>query len=154
LLPKHTKIKIYGSIILPVVSCGCESWSLVLRKEHRLKVFEKRVLRVIFGPTRDEIVGRCRSLHNENLNKLYSSSNIIRMTKTRWMRLAGYVARMESSENPEGISPLGSPRRRWEGNIEMDLREIGRSGMDLINLAQGKDQWPGLAMMMMKLRVP
>ena len=71
LLSKHTKIKIYRSIILPVLY-GCETWSLKLREERRLKVFENRVLRRIFGPKRDEVTGEWRKLHNEELNNLYS----------------------------------------------------------------------------------
>jgi hypothetical protein len=70
---------------------GCETWSLTIRKEQRLRVFENRVLRRIFGPKRDEVTGGWRKLHNEELHNLYSSPNIIRMIKSRW---AGHVARM------------------------------------------------------------
>jgi hypothetical protein len=79
------KIKIYKTIILPVVLYGCETWSLTLREEHRLRVFENRVLRRIFGPKRDEVTGGCRKLHNE-LHGLYSSPSIIRVIKVRRMR--------------------------------------------------------------------
>jgi hypothetical protein len=75
---RNTKVKIYKTIILPVVYYGCETWSLTLREEHRLSVFENRVLRRIFGPQRDEVTGEWRKLHNEELHILYSSSNIIR----------------------------------------------------------------------------
>ena len=88
------KIKIYRTIILPVVFYGCETWSLTLREEHRLRVFENRVLR-IFGPRRDEVTGEWRKLHNEELNDLYSSPNIVRVIKSRRMRWAGHVACME-----------------------------------------------------------
>jgi hypothetical protein len=81
LLSKNTKIKIYKTIILPVVLYGCETWSLTLREEHRLRVFEKRVLRRIFGPKRDEVTGNWRRLHNEELNDLCSSPNIIQVIK-------------------------------------------------------------------------
>jgi hypothetical protein len=81
-------------IILPVVSYGCETWSLTLREEHRLRVFENRVLRRIFGPKRVEVTGDWRKLHNEELHNLYSSRNVIRMIKSRRMRWVGYVARM------------------------------------------------------------
>jgi hypothetical protein len=78
LLSKNTKFKIYRTIILPVVLYGCETWFLTLREEHRLRVFEHRVLRRIFWPKRDEVTGEWRRLHNEELNDLYSSPNIIR----------------------------------------------------------------------------
>jgi hypothetical protein len=78
---------------LPVVLYGCEAWSLKLREERRLKVFENRVLRVVFGPKRDEVTGECRKLHNEELIDLYSLINIVRVVKSR-MRWAGHVARM------------------------------------------------------------
>jgi hypothetical protein len=83
-----------GSIILPLVLHGCETWSLTLKEEHRLKVFENRVLRWIFGPKRDEVTGEWRKLHNKELHDLYSSPSIIRIIKWRWMRMAGHVARM------------------------------------------------------------
>jgi hypothetical protein len=87
-----TTIRIYKTIILPVVLYGCETWSLTLREEHGLRVFENRVLR-IFGPKRDEVTGGWRKLYNEELHNLYSSPSIIRMIKSRRMRLAGHVAR-------------------------------------------------------------
>jgi ribose 1,5-bisphosphokinase PhnN len=86
LLSKNTKIKIYRAIILPVVLYGCETWSLTLREEHRLRVFENRVLRRIFGPKRDRVTGEWRRLHNKELNDLYSSPNIIRVITSRRMR--------------------------------------------------------------------
>jgi hypothetical protein len=96
-------------------------------------VFENRVLRRIFGPKRDEATGEWRTLHNEELNDLYSSPNIIQVIKSRRMRLAGNVARMADKRGayrilvgrPEGRRPLGRPRRRWEDNIKMDFREVG-----------------------------
>ena len=77
LLPKNLKIKLYGTIILPVVLYGCETWSLTLREERRLRVFENRVLWRIYGPKRDEVTGEWRKLHNEELNDLYFSPNIV-----------------------------------------------------------------------------
>ena len=77
LLSKNLKIKLYGTIILPVVLCGCETWSLTLRQERRLRVFENRVLWRIYGPKRDDVTGEWRKLHNEELNDLYFSPNIV-----------------------------------------------------------------------------
>jgi len=94
LLPKKLKIKIYRTIILPLVLYGCETWSLTRREERKLRMFENMVLRRIFGPRRDEVTGECRRLHNEELNDFYSSPNIVRVIKSRRMRWAGHVARI------------------------------------------------------------
>jgi hypothetical protein len=147
------------SIILPVVLYGCETLSLTLREEHRLRVFENRVLRRISGPKRDEVTG-WRKLHNEELHGLYSSPNIVRVIKARRMRWAGHVARMGEVRGayilvgkPEGRRPLGRPRRRWEDSIKMDLREIGFGDVDWIHLAQDRDRWRTLVNTVMNLRV-
>ena len=84
----------YNTIILPVVLYGCQAWSLILRKEHRLRFFENRVLRKIFGPKRDEVIGERRRLHNKGLYDLYSSPNIIPVIKSRRIRWAGHVVCM------------------------------------------------------------
>ena len=84
----------YRTIILPFVLYGCETWSLTLREERRLRVFENRVLRRIFGPKRDEVTGQWRKLHNEELNNLYSSPNIVRVIKSRRIRWVGHVVRV------------------------------------------------------------
>jgi hypothetical protein len=118
---KNLKIRIYKTIILSVVLYGCESWSLTLKEEHRLRVFENRVLRRIFGPKRDEVTRKWRKLHNVELRDLYSLPSIIRIMKLRRMRSAGHVARMGEKRNayrllvrtPEGKRPLGRPRCRW-----------------------------------------
>jgi hypothetical protein len=133
LLSRNVKVKIYKTIILPVVLYGCETWSVTLREEHGLRVFENRVLRRIFGPKWDEVTGEWRKLHNEELHILYSSPNIIRQIKLRRLRWAEQVARIGEEKNvynvligkPEGKRPLGRPRHRWEDGIRMDLREIG-----------------------------
>jgi len=88
---KNVKIKVYRTTILPVDLYGCKTWSLTLREERKLRVFEKMVLRRIFGPRRDKVTGEWRRLHNEGLNELYSSPNIVRVIKSRRMRLAGHV---------------------------------------------------------------
>jgi hypothetical protein len=113
------KIKIYKNIVLPVVLYGCETWSLTLREEHRLRVFENRVFKRIFGPKRDEVTGDWRKLHNEKLHGLYSTPSIVRVIKGRRIRWAGHVARMGEVRGvyilvgrPEGRRPLGRPRCR------------------------------------------
>jgi hypothetical protein len=93
LISKNLKDKIYRTVILPVVLYGCETWSLILREEHRLGVFENRVLRRIFEPEREED-GSWRKLHNDELHSLYSSPNIVRVIKSRRMGWVGHVARM------------------------------------------------------------
>jgi hypothetical protein len=128
LLSRNVKAKIYKTIILPVVLYGCETWSFTLREEHRLRVFENRVLRRIFGPKRDEVTGEWRTLRIEEPHILFSSSNIIGQIKSRRKRWAGHVARMGEERKlykvlvvkPEGKRPLGRPRRRRE-IIKMDL---------------------------------
>ena len=122
LLSKNIKIKIYRTIILPVVLYGCETWSLTLREERRLSVFDNRVQRRIFGLKRDEVTGEWRKLHNEKLNDLYASPNIIWVIKWRRMRWAEHVASMGVRTGAhrvlvgkhQGKRPLGRPRHRWE----------------------------------------
>jgi hypothetical protein len=155
LLPKNTKITVYRTVVLPVVFYGCETWSLTLREEQRLRVFENRV------PKRDEATGEWRRLHYEELNDLYSPPNIIRVIKSRRLRWAGHVARMGEERGayrilvgrPEGRRPLGRPRCRWKDNIKMD-REVGWWGMNWIDLAQDRDRWQALVNEVMNLRVP
>jgi hypothetical protein len=99
LLSRNVKVKIYKTTILPIVLNGCDTWSLTLREEHRLRVFENRVLRRIFGPKRYEVTGERRKLHNGELHNLYSSPDIIRQIKSRRTRWAGHVACMEEWRN-------------------------------------------------------
>jgi hypothetical protein len=124
------------------------AWSLTMREERRLRVFENRVLRRVFGPKRDEVTGESRKLHSEELNDLYSSPNIVRVIKSRRMRWAGHVEDGEKRDvyrvlvgKPEGTRSLGRPRRRWKDNIRMDLQEVGCGGKDWIGLAQNRDRW-------------
>ncbi|KAJ4435463.1 hypothetical protein ANN_18079 [Periplaneta americana] len=161
LLSKNLKVRIYKTVILPIVLYGCETSTLTLREEQKLRVFENKVLRKIFGAKRDEVTGEWRKLHNAELHALYSSPDIIRNIKSRRLRWAGHVARMGESRNayrvlvgrPAGKRPLGRPRRRWEDNIKMDLREVGYDGRDWINLAQDRDQWRAYVRAAMNLRI-
>jgi hypothetical protein len=145
-----------------VVLYGCETWSLALREEQRLRVFENRVLRRIIGPKRDEVTGEWRTLHNEELRDLYSLPSIIRIIKSRRMRWAGLVARMGEKRNAyrllvgkqEGKRPLRRPRRRWVDNIRMDLGDVGWGDVDWIGLAQGRNRWRALVNSVLNLRVP
>jgi hypothetical protein len=132
-----------------------------LRKKHRLRVFENRVLRRIFGPKREED-GSWRKLHNDELHGLYFSPNIFRVTKSRRMRWAGHVARMGEGRGvcrvlvgkPERKRPLGRSRRRWENSIKMGLGEIGSDGANWIQLAQDRVRWWAFVKAMMNFRVP
>jgi hypothetical protein len=145
-----------------VVLYGCETWSLTSREEHRLRVFENRVRRRIFGPKRDEVTGGWGKLHNEELHGLYSSPGIVRVIKARRIRWAGHVARMGEVRGaynilvgkPEWRRPLARPRRRWEDNIKMDLGEIGLEDVNWIHLAQDRDRWRNLVNTVISLRVP
>jgi hypothetical protein len=136
--------------------------SLTLREEHRLRVFENRVLRRIFGPKKDEVTREWKKLHNEELRDLYSSPSIIRIIKLRRMRWVGHVARMEEKRNayrllagkPEGKRPLGRPRRRWVDNIGMDLGEVGWSDVDWIGLAKDRNRWRAPVNSVLNVRVP
>jgi hypothetical protein len=140
LLSKNLNIKIYRNIILPVVFYGCETWALTLREERKLRVFENMVLRRIFGPRRNEVTGEWRRLHNEELNDLYSSPNIVRVIKSRRIRWTGHVAHMGEEREPykvlvgkpEGKRPLGVLgvdgwivlgwiSRRWDVGISTGL---------------------------------
>jgi hypothetical protein len=127
------------------LSYGCETWTLTMMEERRMRVFENKVFRRIFGLKRDEATGQWRKRHNVELRDLYCSPNIIRVMKSRRIRLEKHVERMEESRSvywflvgkPEGKKPLGRPRCRWKYNIKMDLQEVGCGGMDWIWLRIG-----------------
>jgi hypothetical protein len=126
-----------------VVLYGCETWSLTLREEHKLRVFENRVLRRIFRPKRDGVTGGWRKLHNEELQDLYSSPSIISIIKARRMWWTGHVARMGEKRNvysllvgkPEGKGPLGRSRPRWVDNFKLHVLQIRLGGVDWIGVA-------------------
>jgi hypothetical protein len=118
-------------------------------------------LRRIFGPKRDEVTGEWRKMHNEELHNLYTSPDIIRQVKSGRMRWAGNVARMGEERKvykvlvgkPKGKRPLGRPRRRWEDEIRMDLREIGFGCVDWIRLSQDRGRWRAVVSAVMNLLV-
>jgi hypothetical protein len=128
LISKNLKIKIYKTVILSVMLYGYETWSLTLREEHGLRVFENKVLRRIFGPKREED-GSWRKLHNDEIHNLYYSPNIVMVIKSRRMRWAGHVARMGEGRSvyrvlfgrPQGKRPLERHRRRWEVTLKWTL---------------------------------
>jgi hypothetical protein len=162
LLSKNLKIKIYKILILSVILYACETWSLTLREERRLRLFENRVLRKVFGPEKDEVAREWRKLHNEGLNDLYSLPNIVRVVKSKPMRWAGHVARMVQDRGvhrvlvgkPEGKKLLGRPRHKWEDNIKMDFQEFGGGFGDWMELAQDRDRWRALVGTVRNFRVP
>jgi hypothetical protein len=132
LISKNLKnINICRTIIFPVVLYGCETWPLTLREERRLKVSDNRVQRRIFGRRRNEVTGEWRKLYNGEINDLYSTPNIVRVIKSRKMRLAGHVVRMGNRRGvfsilagkPEAKRPLERPGRRLEDNFKWIFRK-------------------------------
>jgi hypothetical protein len=158
---KNVKVKIHKTIILPAVLYGCETWSLTLKKEHRLRVFENRVLRRIFGTKRDEVMEEWRKLHNAELYYLNSSPDIIRQIKSRKMRWVRHVARMRKGRKvyrilvgkPKRKRPHGRLKHEWEDGIRMDLRKIGQGGVEWIHPVEDRDWWWALVNVVMNLLV-
>jgi hypothetical protein len=155
---KKLKIKIYRPIILPVVLYGCEAWSLTLREVSRLKVFENRVLRRVFGSKRDEVTGEWRKLHNEELNDLqYCAGGKIKKNERGWacgVYGEGRGVHKVLVGKPEGKRPLGRPRRKWEDNIKRYLQEVGDGCGAWMERAQVREKWRALVSMVMKFGVP
>ena len=130
--------------------------------ECRLRVFENWVLRRVFEPKRGEVTGERRKLHNEEQNDLYSLPNIVQVVKSRRRRWAGHVARMGEDigvhrvlvGTSEGKMPMGRPRRRWDDNVKLDLREVGGRLGDWMEFAQDRDRWRALVGTVRDFRVP
>jgi hypothetical protein len=143
LLSSNKKVIIYKTVTLPVVLYGCSTWSIILREEHRPRVFEKGVLRRICGPKRDDVMGEWGKLHSGELHNWYSSPNTTRWIKSRRLRWVGCVARMGQERRVykvllgklEGKRPLERLRHRWKYVIKMDPREISWEGVEWIHLA-------------------
>ena len=161
LLSKNIKIKIYKTIILSVVLYGCKTWSLTLREERRLRVFESRVLRGVFVPKRDGVTGVWGKLNKEELNDLYSAPNFFGWSyRKEGMGRACSTYRGQERCRQDfgwetwGKRPLGRPRPTCEDNIKMYLQVLGCRGMNWIDLAQNRDSWQELVNSVMKFRVP
>jgi len=133
-----------------------------LREKRRLRVFENRVLRRIFGPKKDDVVRKWRKLDKEELNDLNCSPNIVRVIRSRRIKWTEYVARMGKKRavyrvlvgKTERKSPLGRARRRWKDNNKMDLQEVGCGCMDWIELAHDRDRWQTLVKAVKKFQAP
>ena len=146
--------------MLPVVLYGCETWSLTLKKESRLRVFKNMILRQIFWLKTDENE-EWRMLHNDELNILYHSPNKVRVIKSRRLRWTANIYRMEEGRSsfkiwtgkPTKRRPLWRPRRRWEDSIRMDHKEIGANTRNLDYSALGRDYWIALVNAALNLRV-
>jgi hypothetical protein len=151
----------YRITILPVVLYACEVWSHTLREEHRLRVFENRVLRRIFGSKKDKVTGEWRKLYNEELNDCTPRLIFFRMIKSRKMRWAWHIAHMRRGElytgfwwgNLGGKRPLGRHRHRWE-DIMLDIQEMKCGVMDWIELVHFRGRWWAPVNVVINLRIP
>jgi hypothetical protein len=160
LISRSLKIKIYKTVILLFVLYGCETWSLTLREKCRLRIFENRVLRRMFGPKREED-GLWRKLHTDEVHSQYSSLNIVRVNRLRRTRWTGHLAYMGEGRGvqrilvgrPKHKRPLGRHRHRWEDNNKLDLREVGIDGANWIQVAQVRVHWWAFVKMVMILQV-
>jgi hypothetical protein len=165
-MSKNVKVRIFKTIILPVVLYRCETWSLTLREGYKLRMFENRVLRRIFGLKRDGVTGGWRKLQNE-LHNLYSLPSINRIIESRRMRWAGHMAQMGKRnvyrfffpwplvrERTIGRKARGKEKGRWIDNIKKDLLEMGLSIVDWIGLAQDRHSWRALVNLVTNLHVP
>jgi hypothetical protein len=160
---KNIKIKIYRTIILPAVLYGCETWSLTLREERRLRVSENMVLKRIFGLKRGDVMEEWRRLYNEELYDVCSSPSYYLADQIeKNMKGEAYVARVGDKRGaytvlvgkPKGRRPLGRHMPIWDDNIQMNLQEVGWGGMDWIDLAKDRDRRRVLVNTIMNLQVP
>ena len=147
LLSRALKIQLYHSVIQPVAMYGCETWSLTKMDEESLPRFERKILRIIFGPTQDMATNEYRIRTNLELRDLYQSPNIVQLIKSRRLRWAGHVIRSDHSriiksvweKSPDGKRSRGGPRMRWQDNIQRDLESLGVQNME--TAAQDRTVW-------------
>jgi len=162
LLSKNKQIKTDRTIILPVVLYGCETWPFTLREECRLRVFENRVLRRIFGPKRETVTGEWRKPNNEKINDLYCSPNIVQVIKSRKIRWVGHVSRNGERKGvhrvlvgkPEGKNHLEDSGIDETVILKSIFRKLGVGGTDWIYLAQDRDRQRAFVNAVTNLRVP
>ena len=148
-ISKTTKTNIYKTIIRPILIYGCETWRLTKILEHRIGVFERSLLRRIWGPVVDAETGELRRLHNEELMERARIPPVVSVIRAQRLRWAGHTARMHADRvplqvlegQPRGRRPLGRPRKRWGDNINDDLRLLGRPVINWKRQAQNRQQW-------------
>ena len=156
-----SSVKIHRNLIFPAVLYGSKTWSLTLMEESRPRANENRLLRRLFEPKRDEVTGEWRELHNEELNDLYCSPNIVRVIRSGRVCWVGLVARIGERRvvlrvlvgKPERKRPLRTPGRIWEDNIKMDLQDVKRGVKNWIDLVQDRGRWQACVNVVMNLRV-
>jgi hypothetical protein len=154
-LPKNIKIITYKTINLPIISCGFEAFYLILREEHRLRVFENSVLKRIFGPKRDGIIWRWRKLYNAKIHNVRSSSDVTKTMKSKRVRWTGML---HAREKRDGYWNFWNEKlkerttNKWEGNIKMCLKR--KTTMWAVYVARNRDQWRVFGNTWMRLRSP
>ena len=152
-ISRNTKMKVYNTIIRPILIYGCESWSLTKQQEKRLEVFENKILRIVVGPVYDQEIGQWRRKHNWELREQTKQPHISQIVKGRRMQWAGHVARMEEERMPkrvfiaqvDGRRPPGRPRKDWRRCLEEDIEREGMNPRDWMDLAQDRRVWNNLS---------